>query len=111
MKYRFYKSLDKKSSFFGIRGSYLSYAVMGLLGALVLAAIVGVNTNGLVGTVSFALLAVLLYAAIMIVQGRYSERERDRFLDGKSIPSHITVPPYRLSRHAGGKHSKDGGTD
>lgn len=99
MRYTVYKSLDKPSSLFGLKGSYFFYAAGGALVGAVLALTIGAITNGLIGMLLFIVLLVIDYAVIMGIQTKYSERERTKWFCSHKLPSFITVPPRRLSSH------------
>ena len=92
-----YKSLDKSSSLFGIKGSYLYYAIVGAGADVLLSLVVGSLTNGLVGMIVFILLLVAVYVAVLRVQAKFSERERARWFCSHRLPDYIKVPPKRLS--------------
>lgn len=100
MKYIVYKSLDKPSSLFGIKGSYLYYTIGGLAVDAVVAFVLGQVTNGLVGMIVFIVLMVVTYVAVLRIQSRFSERERTRWFCSHRLPQYIHVPPVRMSSYA-----------
>ena len=99
MEYRVYKSLDRKASTFGLRGSYLKFGLIGVAVAFVIGGLFWINTSGLVGFIVFVALVLLAYAAIMGFQARFSERERNRWFAGFFLPDSTAVPPRRLSSY------------
>lgn len=99
MRYTVYKSLDKPSSLFGLKGSYFFYAAGGAVAGAMLALIVGAITNGLIGMLLFIALLAVDYAVIMGIQTKYSERERTKWFCSHKLPDFISVPPKRLSSH------------
>ncbi len=97
MRYAVYKSLDKKNSLFGIRGSYQKYALYGLGVSIFAGLLVGTSINTLLGTVLAIVLGVATYAGVLAVQSRYSEKERTKWFCSKRLPGYVVVPPKRLS--------------
>ena len=93
MKYRVWRSLDRPSSFFGIRGKFayvfLAFAAAGAM----LSAAVGNLTNGLVGMIAFGCSCVAGYMAIISIQGRMSDRGLARFLASRRTPRSIHMLP------------------
>lgn len=99
MRYAVYKSLDKKNSLFGIRGSYQKYALYGLGASVFIGLLVGTSVNTLLGTVLAIVLGVATYAGVLAVQARYSEKERTKWFCSKKLPGYVTVQPKKLSRY------------
>jgi len=99
MQYAIYKSLDKKNSLFGIRGSYQKYALYGLGVSIFVGLLVGTSVNSLIGTILAILLGVATYAGVLAVQSRYSEKERTKWFCSKKLPGYIFVPPRRFSKY------------
>lgn len=98
MRRKIYKSLDKPSSLFGLKGSYLTWALIGLGGALCLAFMVTAITSGLIGIIIFVFAGIAVYLYVIGYQSRYTERERDKKLSARSLPDVIVVPPIPFSR-------------
>lgn len=100
MRYTVYKSLDKPSSLFGLRGTYLRYAIIGIIVAAMISFIVGGITNGLVGMILFIILIAVVYIIVLRIQAKFSERERTKWFCAHVLPDYIIVPPKRLSAYA-----------
>ena len=96
MKYRVWRSLDRPSSFFGIRGKFayvfLAFAVAGAM----LAAVAGRVAGGIVGMVIFACVCVGDYMMVTSLQGRMSDRGLARFLASRRTPACIHVRPRSI---------------
>lgn len=103
MRRKIYKSLDKPSSLFGIRGSYLLWVIVGLFAALMLALMVGMITNSLVGFVSFLVGGIVVYLFVIRFQSRFSERERDKWMSSRNLPDVIVFRPVRFKNLSGYK--------
>lgn len=93
MKTKIYKALDKPSSLFGLKGSYIRFAIIGLVAALILGLLVGRALNGLLGVGVFAGAAMGVYLGVLMFQSKYPERERKRWMCSKKIPDFVSVPP------------------
>ena len=99
MLYKVYRSLDKTNSLFGIKGSYQKYALIGIVAAILLGFVLGMMTNGLIGTLVALGGGAAVYVAILSVQSRFSERERTKWFCSHRLPDCITVPPRPLRRY------------
>lgn len=111
MKLKVYKSLDKSSSLFGIRGSFIRIAGAGAALAVVVGmGVIGPVTDGLVGILSVVALLVVDYMGVMMLQGKYTERGLDRRMSVRSLPRFILTRPRpmrRLLRDAGTREGRD----
>ena len=93
MKYRVWRSLDRPSSFFGIRGRF-SMVFLAVAGAgLVLALAVGSCTNSLVGMLTFAVACIGDYTLVTNLQGRMTERGLARKGASRKIPRNVRLSP------------------
>lgn len=99
MKKKVYKALDRPSSLFGLKGTYIRFAIIGIVAALLLGALAGRLVNGLVGVVVFALAAMGAYLGVMMFQSRYPERDRKRRLCSGSIPDFISMKPMSFRQY------------
>jgi len=99
MRYAVYKSLDKKNSLFGIRGSYQKYALYGIGASVFIGLLIGTSVNSLLGTVLAILLGVATYAGVLAIQSRFSEKERTKWFCSKKLPGYVFVPPKRFSKY------------
>ena len=98
MRRKIYKSLDKPSSLFGIRGSYITWVIAGAGVALVLALLVNTITNGLIAILVFLALMVGVYLWVISFQSEYSERTRDKLFTARDLPDIILLQPRPLSK-------------
>ena len=74
MRRALYRSLDKPSAFFGIRGRFTTWLGLFLGVALLFGFVVGMMTASIVGIVVFLGAAVTGYMLVLSVQGRMSDR-------------------------------------
>lgn len=97
MKYTVFRSLDRPSSFLGIKGRFIMFipigaGVFGLLG-LFLAIVFGSAMLG----VGFCLGgAVIGYIVSLVLQGRMSVRQLSRLLASRHYVNYVTVRSRRL---------------
>ena len=93
MQRKVYRSLDKPTAFFGIRGKYTTWLGMLVGVAAILALFSGQLTIGFVGWVTFGICAVGAYLFILNYQERVSDRELDKIMDSKRFTSCIRRAP------------------
>lgn len=96
MIYDVYKSLDKASSLFGLKGSYIQYAALAVGACAVVGFLVAQVLNGLIGVLVFIALAAVSYFTVLGIQAKYSERERTKWFCSHRLPNFIVVPPKRM---------------
>lgn len=98
MRCTVYRSLDKPSAFFGIRGRFTTwFAVFGGV-ALMLGLVAGMMTDSIVGIVTFLIGAAVDYLVIMSLQGKSSDREFAVKIQSRRHARFISVPAMAL-RH------------
>jgi hypothetical protein len=99
MKYRVWRSLDRPSSFFGIRGKF-AYIFLGIAAAgALLAFVVGGATNSLVGMLAFAGACVGDYLLVISIQGKMSDRTLARYLASRRTPLFLKMQPRSISSY------------
>lgn len=101
MRRKIYKSLDKPSSLFGIKGSYLSWVIIGAGVSLVISLMVNAMTNGLVAILFFLALMVGVYLWVVSFQSKYSERTREKLFSSRDLPDVILLQPRPLRKQRG----------
>lgn len=93
-----YRSLDKPSAFFGIRGRFTTWMV-GLLGAdLFVAFIVGAFFGTIFAFLGFVIGAVAAYMYIMGIQGKSSDRTFSMKMNSRKYRRYVRTPAGAL-RH------------
>lgn len=97
MNLKIYRSLDRPSAFFGIRGRYQSITLYTLALDLVLSFALGRCTNGLIGTLAFISLGAVVYLGVIYIQGTYSDRALFRYFSARRLPKYIKLSPERIS--------------
>lgn len=101
MKVKMYKSLDKTSSLFGIRGSYLYIMMAGIVVAVVLGfGIVGGMFGSIIGTLATLAFGAVAYFIVMMLQARFSERSLQKKISSFSFPDYIILKPGNLAKDA-----------
>ena len=91
MRYRVYRNLDRPFTFLGVRGRYIPVALVGLLGIIVVAVVLGAALGTFTGLALAAALIVGGYIGLLEVQQRYGEKGLSRFLAGRRLPKFILV--------------------
>ena len=99
MYYKVFKALDKPSSLFGLRGSYLYYCVGGIVVAAVVALIIASLGVKVISWLIFFVLAAGAYFLTLQLQAKYSEKERTKWFCSHKLPSCVRVAPRRLSSY------------
>ena len=97
MKYRVWRSLDRPSSFFGIRGKFayvfLAFAAAGAMVSMV----IGNMTGGITGMLAFACCCCIAdYMLVTSLQGKMSDRGLARFLAYRRTPRSIHMLPRSI---------------
>ncbi len=100
MYYKVFKALDKPSSLFGLRGSYLYFCVGGIFVAAVVALIIASAGIKIFAWIIFFVLAAAAYFVTLQVQAKLSEKERTKWFCSHRLPSCVRIPPRRLSSYA-----------
>lgn len=103
MEYKVYKSLDKPSAFFGIRGRFSIWMAMGLAVDLFISFVVGTVIVGMLGVVVFVALALVIYMYILSVQGRLTPRQLTKKMDSRKFVSCIRLKPVSVYSMLSGK--------
>lgn len=93
MHRKVYRSLDKPTAFFGIRGRYTTWLGMLAGVAAILGLFIGKLTVGFIGWITFGVGAVGAYLFIISYQERVSDRELDKIMDSKRFTSCIRRSP------------------
>lgn len=98
MKFRVYKSLDRSTQIFGIRGRYLFIMAVGAAISIMLGIAAGSITSGLVGLLCALVLGFSCAMGILILQAYLSEKELSIKISMMRCPDGIRVKPVKLFR-------------
>lgn len=96
MKVFVYRSLDKPSSFFTIKGRFMYLIIAGLVVSGFLAVAVGMALGKVPGFVTLGGGAVASYFFTLSQQGKRSDREFFRMLASRKIKGYIKMRPVRM---------------
>ena len=91
MRFSVYRNLDRSFTLCCIKGRYIPVALIGLLGIVLLAVVLGSVFGTFFGLASAVILIVGCYFAILEVQQRYGDKGLSRFLAGKRLPKFILI--------------------
>ena len=95
-KYRIFRSLDKPSVFFGIKGKYMTWAMLSLGIVACLAILVGTSFSSLLGFVVFLVGLVVVYFAVLSVQSRITDRQMSKIMAAKMRVKYIKTPAHSV---------------
>lgn len=98
MKCQLYRSLDRPSAFFGIRGRFLTWFGFIAGGVMVVSFIIGSFTSSFFGFLVFFGLGAAAYGFILSLQSRSSDRVLTMKVNSRRYPSFFRVPSYAF-RH------------
>lgn len=96
MKRKIYRSLDKPSAFFGIRGKYIWLLAIMVIIMLMAAVIFSKSIGTIPASLVFFCGAITAYSVVVSTQAKMSEREFMRFLSSRRIPRAFRIPPQRI---------------
>lgn len=88
-----YRSLDKPSSFFGIKGRFMTWMGLLLVADLFLAFIIGAFLGTLFAFAIFVIGAVAAYLFVMSLQGKSSDRAFSLKMNARRYPRYVRTPP------------------
>ena len=91
MRCRVYRNLDRPFTFLGVKGRYIPVALVGLLGIVVAAVIVGSIAGTFAGLSSAVVLGAGGYLSLTEIQQRFGEKALSRFMAGRRLPRFILV--------------------
>lgn len=91
MRCRVYRNLDRPFTFLGVKGRYIPVALVGLLGIVVTAIIVGSFAGTFAGLSSAVVLCAGGYLALTEIQQRFGEKALSRRMAGMRLPKFILV--------------------
>ena len=91
MRCRVYRNLDRPFTFLGVKGRYIPVALVGLLGIVVAAVIVGSIAGTFAGLASAVVLGAGGYLFLTEIQQRFGEKALSRFMAGRRLPRFILV--------------------
>lgn len=92
MRCSVYRSLDKPSAFFGIRGRFTTWMGLLLAADLFVALLVGLMLGSFFGFLVFVIGAVSAYVYIMGLQGKSSDRAFSQKMNSKKYPRYVRTP-------------------
>lgn len=98
MKCRVYRNLDRPFTLLGVKGRYIPVALVGLLGIVVLAIVLGTVFGTFIGLASAVVFIVGGYLALTEIQQKFGEKQLSRFIVGKRLPQFILVRSKVWSR-------------
>ncbi len=98
MRRELYRSLDRPSAFFGIRGRFKTWFAILLGISLFVALMVSSMTEGFFGYIAFFIAAGVSYGFILMMQDKGTDRELTIKMNSHRYVKFIKVPPFAV-RH------------
>lgn len=96
MTRKVYRSLDKPSAFFGIRGRFIWLLAIMVIILLMVAVIFSKTIGTIPASLVFFGGAIAAYSIVISTQAKMSERAFMRFISSKRIPRALRLSPSRV---------------
>jgi hypothetical protein len=93
MRCKVYRSLDRPSSFFGIRGRFMVWLLLMAGAGLLLAFPVGVALSGIAGFAVFFICVAAAYLWVVSIQEKSSDREFSMRILSRRYPRYYRLRP------------------
>ena len=91
MKKTVYRNLDRPFTLFGIKGSFLGAAGIGIGGILITSILIGTATNTFIGLGVAVVCIAGGYLALAEIQQKFGQKSLNRKFSGLNIPHFIRV--------------------
>ncbi len=96
MRKKVYRSLDKPSEFFGIKGRFMMVMFFLCVFSIALSVMVGQLTGMIFGIGAAILLCAISYLATIVLQSRIKEKDFFKAVTKKLYPGIYTVRPKHI---------------
>lgn len=97
--FRVWRALDQPSSFFGIKGRFMTLFLLIAAGAATVAICLGSSFGSMVGLFIFGALAFCDYMLILSIQAKLSDKAFSRLLSKRRLTGYIKITPESLESH------------
>ena len=97
--YRVWRALDQPSSFFGIKGRFMTLFLLIAAGAATVAICLGSSLGSMAGLFIFGALAFCDYMLILSIQAKLSDKAFSRLLSKRRLTGYIKITPESLESH------------
>ena len=89
MKLRVYKAIDNELVFFGVRGGYRRWFLIGAGAAVCIGVFVAKAVSSVLGVLLLIALGAGVYLAIVLMQDTYDYRTLSKALNRRRFPVHV----------------------
>ena len=97
--FRVWRALDQPSSFFGIKGRFMTLFLLIAAGAATVAICLGSSFGSMAGLSIFGALAFCDYMLILSIQAKLSDKAFSRLLSKRRLTGYIKITPESLESH------------
>ena len=97
--FRVWRALDQPSSFFGIKGRFMTLFLLIAAGAATVAICLGSSLGSMAGLFIFGALAFCDYMLILSIQAKLSDKAFSRLLSKRRLTGYIKITPESLESH------------
>ena len=97
--FRVWRALDQPSSFFGIKGRFMTLFLLIAAGAATVAICLGCSFGSMAGLFIFGALAFCDYMLILSIQAKLSDKAFSRLLSKRRLTGYIKITPESLESH------------
>ena len=97
--FRVWRALDQPSSFFGIKGRFMTLFLRIAAGAATVAICLGSSLGSMAGLFIFGALAFCDYMLILSIQAKLSDKAFSRLLSKRRLTGYIKITPESLESH------------
>ena len=91
MRKTVYRNLDRPFSLFGIKGSFLGVAGVGIGGILIISIVIGSITNTFIGLVAAVVCLAAGYLTLSEIQQKFGQKTLARKISGLNLPHFIRI--------------------
>ena len=97
--FRVWRALDQPSSFFGIKGRFMTLFLLIAAGAATVAICLGSSFGSMAGLFIFGALAFCDYMLTLSIQAKLSDKAFSRLLSKRRLTGYIKITPESLESH------------
>lgn len=97
--FRVWRALDQPSSFFGIKGRFMTLFLLIAAGAATVAICLGSSFGSMAGLFIFGTLTFCDYMLILSIQAKLSDKAFSRLLSKRRLTGYIKITPESLESH------------
>ena len=97
--FRTWRCLDQPSTFFGIKGRFMTLFILIAAAAAVMAIVMGSSYGSMIGMLIIGGLLFCDYLLVLSIQAKMTDKEFSRMISSRSLPRFIRVTPDSVQSH------------